>query len=135
MAEVLIVDDDQDIAEIAKVLLSGEGYEVRIAANGEEGLRALQERLPDVVLLDIEMPILDGPGMVYRMFIHDLGMDEIPVVLSSGAERAPEVAREIGTPYVLGKPFGYRALSRAIRQAITEGIPPRLMIPLEPQSP
>src|SRR5262245_34622692 len=124
MAEVLIVDDDRDIAEIAKVLLEGEGYEVRIAANGEEGMSALDRRLPDVVLLDIAMPLLDGPGMVYRMLVHDLGMEEIPIVLSSGAERAPEVAREIGTPYVLGKPYRYRALSDLIRQALAEGIPP-----------
>jgi DNA-binding NtrC family response regulator len=124
MAAFLIVDDDLDVAELLKQLLEEDGHEVRLANNGEEGLRQLAMRLPDVVLLDIQMPILDGPGMAYRMFIRDLGMEQIPIVLSSGAAYASAIAEEIGTPYRLGKPYGYDELSQIIQRALSERTAP-----------
>jgi CheY-like chemotaxis protein len=125
MPAVLIVDDDLDVAEIVRELLEGEGYQVRIAGDGKEGLKQLEAALPDAVLLDIEMPVLDGPGMAYRMFVRDAGMDLVPIVLSSGADYAPAIAREIGTPYMLAKPYQYKALSEVLQRAITERIAPR----------
>lgn len=125
MVAVLIVDDDVDVAEIVQQLLEGEGYDVRIAENGEEGLKQLEAELPEVVLLDVEMPVMDGPGMAYRMFVRDAGMDKIPIVLSSGAEYAPAIAREIGTPYVLAKPYEFRALSEVLQRALSERTVPR----------
>ena len=130
MATVLIVDDDVDVAELIQQLLESDGHQVRIAENGQEGLRQLEAGLPDVVLLDIEMPVLDGPGMAYRMFVLDAGKDLIPIVLSSGAEYAPLIAKEIGTPYVLGKPYRYEALSLMLERALSERIAPRPMTSL-----
>ena len=130
MATVLIVDDDLDIAELIQQLLEAEGYQVQLAGNGQEGLAQLELGLPDVVLLDIEMPVLDGPAMAYRMFVHDAGMDLIPIVLSSGAEYAPLIAKEIGTPYVLGKPYRFDVLSRVLKKALAERIVPRPMVSL-----
>ena len=124
MAGILIVDDDVEVAELIGQLLASDGHEVRLARNGEEGMAELAIRLPDVVVLDVEMPILDGPGMAYRMFIHDLGMERVPIVLSSGAAHAPVVAETIGTPYLLGKPYGYGALSSMVRKALAERIAP-----------
>src|SRR5690348_3010999 len=63
MADVLVVDDNLDISELLEALLAEEGHLVRVAHDGEEGLRALDERLSDVVILDVDMPVLDGPGM------------------------------------------------------------------------
>ena len=73
-----------------------EGHEVRVGYNGEDGLRLARERLPDMALLDVEMPLLDGPGMAHQMFIHDMGMELVPVVLLSGAVNLREVAAAVG---------------------------------------
>jgi CheY-like chemotaxis protein len=82
--DVLIVDDDMDMPDIIADLLQSQGHNVRVANDGEEGLKMLHDELPDVVVLDVEMPRLTGPEMVYRMIIEDSGLEGIPVLLVSG---------------------------------------------------
>src|SRR5262245_1012730 len=106
MAEILVVDDDLLTTEVMKELLQQQGHVVRVAANGAQGRAELLNRKPEVVVLDIEMPVLTGPDMAYRMFVLDLGLERIPIILSSGAADASTVAEAIGTPYVLDKPYG-----------------------------
>lgn len=125
MADILIVDDDRDVAELLGELLDSRGHTVRIASNGEEGIRELSHRAPDVVLLDVEMPILDGPEMAYEMFVRDCGLDEIPVVLLSGIVGLDYVARRVGTPYFLAKPYSTDAVMSLCDKALIERIPPR----------
>ncbi len=61
MQRILVVDDDPDFVEIARIVLERAGYEVDSAASGQEGLRALRAKLPDLVILDVMMQgILDG---------------------------------------------------------------------------
>ncbi|MBS2032297.1 MAG: response regulator [Deltaproteobacteria bacterium] len=120
MADLLIVDDDLDLAELLAEVLAQEGHEVRVAHDGEDGLARLTERRPDVVLLDVEMPQLDGPGMAYRMVVHDCGLEEIPIVLASGVADLREVASRVGTPYYLAKPFQLSALFRVLNLALEE---------------
>lgn len=120
MAEILIVDDERDLAEMLADMLVEHGHLVRIASNGDEGLRALALRHPDVVLLDVEMPLLDGPGMAYQMLVRDCGLEAIPLVLLSGVVGLPAVAARIGTPYFLAKPFAPRDVISLCEQAIRE---------------
>jgi len=124
MASLLVVDDDVDLADLLAELLAQEGHEVRLARDGEDGLARLAERHPDVLLLDVEMPQLDGPGMAYRMVVHDCGMEEIPIVLVSGVADLREVARRVGTPYFVSKPFQMPTLLRVLNQALEERTPP-----------
>src|SRR5262245_3546540 len=105
MADLLLVDDDLDLASVFEEFLQGEGHTVRTARNGAEGLVMLNERMPDLVILDIEMPVLDGPAMAYQMFLRDLGLDEIPILLISGIADLDRAAARVGTPYFLAKPF------------------------------
>ena len=121
---VLIVDDDIDLAWITAELLLQEGYDVRVARDGEEGLRLLRENMPDVLILDVEMPLLDGPSVAKRMLVEDCGLEEIPVVLVSGIADLAAVARRVGTPYVLGKPFDVGRLLAMVRSALAERRPP-----------
>jgi CheY-like chemotaxis protein len=125
MANVLIVDDNEEIAECLECLLKLEGHDVRVASHGEHGLLALTSRLPDLVILDVDMPILDGPGMAYRMFVDDCGREKIPIVLASAELRLPEIAARVGTPYYLGKPFDPTELMTLVNRALAEGTPPR----------
>jgi CheY-like chemotaxis protein len=67
LADVLIADDDADAVEALREVMTLEGHEVRVAYDGGEGLAALATRIPDVVLLDVEMPVLDGPDMANEM--------------------------------------------------------------------
>jgi DNA-binding response OmpR family regulator len=62
-AKILVVDDDPDITDALTVLLEGEGYEVISASDGEEGLARIKEENPDLVILDLLMPKLDGYGV------------------------------------------------------------------------
>jgi CheY-like chemotaxis protein len=119
MAKLLIVDDDLDVRETLAEFLSAHGYDIRTARHGEEGLRALASELPDVLLLDVEMPVMDGRAMAYRMQLHDAGLEHVPVVLFSGGVELPRVAREIRTPYYLVKPVDPAALLRTLERAGT----------------
>ena len=125
MADVLMVDDDYDLAAILGDVLTDLGHTVRLAPNGMHGVAALQRGLPDVVLLDIEMPVLDGPGMAYQMFLLDSGMENIPIVLISGYVDLAIIARRVGTPYFAPKPCPLDRILRLLDRALAERIPPR----------
>lgn len=124
MADLLVVEDDPDAGEALVAILRSHGHVVRIAYDGEHGLRLLSERLPDLALLDVEMPVLDGPGMVVRMFIRDAGLERVPIVLLSGVPDLRAVAARVGTPYYLAKPFPFAALDAMLGRALSERAPP-----------
>ena len=124
MAEVLIVEDDADAADALAEVLTIEGHAVRVAFNGEQGLRLLHERAPDLVLLDIEMPVLDGPGMATRMVVHDAGLEKVPIVILSGSPDVRQVAAQVGTPYFIGKPCTYPRLMDLVGRVLRERRPP-----------
>lgn len=124
MGDLLIIDDNVDIADLLEDMMLAEGHCVRVAHDGEAGLRALAERLPDLVLLDVDMPVLDGPGMAYRMMVEDCGKEQIPIVLISGTLDLPRIARTVGTPYHLPKPFDPDELLAVTGLALAERKPP-----------
>ncbi|HET7554392.1 MAG TPA: response regulator [Gaiellaceae bacterium] len=103
---VLIVDDDDRLREYVRVNLEMEGYTVREAGSAEEGMRVLDDSRPDLILLDVMMPRVDGWEMLQR--IHDRhGAGSMPVVMFSGKvdERAAGEAAERGAQGFIGKPF------------------------------
>jgi excisionase family DNA binding protein len=107
---VLIVDDDDKLREFVRVNLEMEGYTVREAASAREGLDALEEQSPDLVLLDVMMPEMDGWEML-RQLHERHGMGAIPVIVFSGQveEDAGEVAAR-GAQAFIGKPFSPQSL-------------------------
>lgn len=124
MADLLLVDDDDDLREVFVDLLEHEGHVVRTARNGCEGIHLLGQRVPDLIVLDVEMPVLSGPGMAYEVFLHDAGLEEIPILLTSGVKDLGNVARIVGTRYHLTKPFEVSALRAMLGKALTERTPP-----------
>ncbi len=129
MPAVLIVDDDDEILEALSELVASEGYLVRVAHDGVEGLERLASEPVDVILLDVEMPRLGGPEMAYEIFLRDAGMERIPIVLLSGRLGLSGVARRVGTPYFLAKPYTAEELFVVIDQALAEKTPPRPTFP------
>jgi excisionase family DNA binding protein len=107
---VLIVDDDERLREFVRVSLEMEGYTVREAASAQEGLDALEEQSPDLVLLDVMMPGMDGWEML-RQLHERHGVGAIPVIVFSGKvdEDANAVA-ERGAQAFIGKPFSPQTL-------------------------
>jgi excisionase family DNA binding protein len=107
---VLIVDDDDRLREFVRVNLEMEGYTVREAASAREGLEALEEQSPDLVLLDVMMPEMDGWEML-RQLHERHGVGAIPVIVFSGKveEDAGAVASR-GAQAFIGKPFSPQTL-------------------------
>jgi FixJ family two-component response regulator len=104
MANIFIVDDDVDSVDACRQLLESAGHCVRARHSGEEGLAALANAaLPDCLLLDVDMPMMNGPAMAHQMLLHDGGEERIPILLVSGRNDLPAVAARMGTPYFLAK--------------------------------
>jgi len=97
---------------------------VTSARDGQEGLQIASERMPDLVLLDVEMPVLDGPEMSYQLVLRDCGSEKIPVVLLSGTVGLERIAAAVGTPYYLQKPYDTEAVLAMVERALVERIPP-----------
>jgi excisionase family DNA binding protein len=116
---VLIVDDDARLREFVRVNLEAEGYEVREAGDGEEALAALGERSPDLILLDVMMPQVDGWETLRRIQEHT-GVGAIPVIMFSGQvdERSAAEAESRGAQGFIGKPFDPRSLIESTKQQL-----------------
>jgi excisionase family DNA binding protein len=116
---VLIVDDDERLREYVRVNLESEGYAVREAASAEDGLRVLEEATPDLVLLDVMMPQVDGWEMLRRVQERH-GVGTIPVVMFSGKVDAASLgeAASRGAAGFIGKPFDPKELIDQTKQLL-----------------
>jgi excisionase family DNA binding protein len=116
---VLIVDDDPKLREYIRVNLEMEGYSVKEAGSAEEGLGALEESTPDLVLLDVMMPEVDGWEMLRRVQERH-GVGGIPVIMFSGKvdEKAAAEATSRGAQGFIGKPFNPQELINQTKQLL-----------------
>jgi excisionase family DNA binding protein len=114
---VLLVDDDEKVRELVRINLEFEGYLVREAGSAEEGLSAIEEAKPDLVLLDVMMPQTDGWEML-RKIQEQYGAGAIPVVMFSGKvdEQALQQASTSGAQAFVGKPFDMQQLIEQTKQ-------------------
>jgi len=124
MANLLLVDDDPDMADAFAEVLRAEGHSVRMARDGQEGLSCLADGLPDLIICDVEMPLVSGPDMAHQILARDLGQELIPILLTSGVADLHRVAEKVGTPYFLGKPFTVAQLIDQLARALSERRPP-----------
>lgn len=102
---VLILEDDEQIATVLEDTLHEEGYEVRCVPNGWEGLALLARWSPDVILLDLMMPVMDGPS--FRAAQRELppATADVPVIVLSGARDARAQAEAMAAAAAIAKPF------------------------------
>ena len=119
---VLVVDDDPSIRGLIMAALKRDGYSFLEAPNGREALDLMRNEHPDVVVLDLMMPIVSGWD-VLRERADDTNLRRIPVIVVS-ANREPELANAVnqGICAFLPKPFDIRALSALVRSCM----PPEL---------
>ncbi len=116
---VMVVDDSLTVRKITSRLLVREGFKVTTAKDGVEGLEMLAGDIPDVILLDIEMPRMDGFEFT-RNLKADPRLSHIPIIMitSRMAEKHRERARELGVDLYLGKPYQEEELVRTLRDML-----------------
>jgi CheY-like chemotaxis protein len=113
MARILVVDDDPSIRALLTELLQDEGYAVQATSDGQQALAAVRLTPPDLILLDLTMPVLNGLG-VLRALRADAVLARVPVVvLTAGALPARAM---LGVQRVLAKPFDLHALLALVAQ-------------------
>jgi two-component system cell cycle response regulator DivK len=117
---ILVVEDQPDNRQIIRDMLADTGYEIAEAENGEEALAAITKQRPDLILMDIQLPIMDGYAATRRIKT-DPALKSIPVIAVtpyalSGEEKK---AREAGCDDYVPKPYSPRQLLAKIRQYLT----------------
>ena len=109
----MVVDDEQTIRTLLKRILESEGYEVILAADGNSALAMLEKREPDLVILDINMPGLNGFQVLERIRQHS----NVPVIMLTGIGEATALgnALSLGADDFVKKPFNVRELLARIK--------------------
>ena len=117
---VLVVDDSSTVIEAIRRALEDKQYRVVTARHGREAWGALQDLKPDIVVSDIEMPVLDGLGLL-RQIRSDIELANLPVILmTANAKALLEAGKHNGVSGVLAKPFEDRDLIGQIRFLLQE---------------
>jgi DNA-binding response OmpR family regulator len=118
MSTILIVDDDPDIRLLLRLELVAEGYDVVTANDGQQALDSIAASSPDLVLLDVMMPVLDGWGVLAALD-HEVAPPVI-VISGIGADRGAHIshALERGAVDFVGKPFEPAALGALVARVL-----------------
>src|SRR5205085_3990791 len=114
--KILVIEDDEYSRDALAHLLAAEGYEARSASDGESGLAKAHEMQPDVIVLDLNLPGIDGKQVI-QMIRNDGPLSDVPILIVTGDEdRAAQSAAELGAHGYLTKPVQFDNLLRAIDQ-------------------
>lgn len=111
---VLMVDDDAAIRNVVSLALGDEGFNVICAADGQEALEAIRRSQPDLILLDMRMPVMDG--WAFASAYRQEPPPHAPIVVLTAARDAAAVATEIGARECLAKPFDLDDLIACVRR-------------------
>lgn len=115
--KVLIIDDDHDIVHASHLRLKAHGYQTKAAYDGPSGLEMVTIYDPDLVLLDVRMPKMDGIGVLKRLK-SSCDTERIPVVMVSASVVDQDAALESGAAYFVRKPYDSDRFFAAIESAI-----------------
>jgi DNA-binding response OmpR family regulator len=118
--KITLIEDDREIARGLFVRLTAAGHQATVMHDGATGLAAAQASLPDVILLDLRLPDMDGFSVLRQLQQNDL-TKMIPVIIVSAntAERAKREALLLGAHSFVEKPFDFRKLMIAVERACT----------------
>lgn len=115
--KIFVVDDEEDILESLNRRLTADGYTVVTSTSGREAIQKVRQSDPDLLLVDIVLPDIDGPEVIQRLKNDPQGMDK-PVIFFSGIvskedKARPSSVKVAGQDYpALGKPFAYEDLTK-----------------------
>jgi two-component system response regulator ArlR len=104
MSKVAIIEDDQAISQMYRIKFETEGFEVEIADNGKLGLELVEKLKPDIILLDLMMPEMNGDEMLERLRKTSWGKDMKVVILTNmGEQEVPDRVKELGVSAIILK--------------------------------
>jgi len=117
MPSILIVDDDASLCELLGEYLRGQGFTIYTAADGQKGLRAFYEQKPDLVILDVTMPKLDGWETLKRL----REVSDAPVIMLTARDEEPNILRgfSLGADDYVTKPFSFAQLAARVKAVLT----------------
>ena len=120
---VLVVDDDQDIRQILCTLLQLSGFQTFEAIDGEDGLNKVREHQPDVIVLDVMMPVMDGITMCC-LLRQEPATAALPIIMLSGkaSSRDVQAGLDAGANKYLTKPTGLDDLIHCIHDVLRDGV-------------
>ena len=122
--KIIVVEDEPDLVDVVTYNLQREGYLVLAAQRGDEGLNLIRSERPDLVLLDLMLPGMDGLS-ICRQMKSDGSLSEIPIIIASakGEESDVVIGLEMGADDYLAKPFSPRELLARIKAVLRRGAP------------
>ncbi|HQO38579.1 MAG TPA: response regulator [Candidatus Omnitrophota bacterium] len=115
--KILVVDDEPDVRDYLKKRLEGRGYIVETAADGDEGLEAARQHVPDLILLDVLMPNKDGFSMLQELQA-DPALRRITVIMATAKSQTKDIyyGQDLGATDYLIKPIDFDVLLKYIRK-------------------
>jgi CheY-like chemotaxis protein len=121
MARVLLVEDEPSLGQVLTELLSDEGHEIRWASDGSKALQVLQSWRPDVIVLDLMMPVMDGWAFRAAQRRLPAALAGVPVIVVSGARELRATAESFGAAAAIAKPFELDDVATAVAAASQAG--------------
>ena len=119
MTKILVVDDEKDVVELLTFLLQKDGFNVVTASNGKEALDLVPKETPDLILLDVMMPEMDG-YTVQTQLMENPKTKEIPIIILTAKGQLKDVfAMSSNVKAYIEKPFDPKTLRAKIQEAIT----------------
>jgi urea transport system substrate-binding protein len=126
-ARILVVDDDPDMQDVMVLALEAGDYRVDRASNGQEALERVEESMPDLILLDMRMPVMDG--WAFSAELRRRHGHQVPIVVCTAAEDAQRRAREVEALGCLSKPFELEEMLHLVASVL-----PRCREPASPRA-
>jgi CheY-like chemotaxis protein len=126
MAHILLVEDDAEVVEMTRHLLTRDGHVIEVAGDGETAMVAYMTRRPDLILLDVFMPRIDGLRFAREVQSRFPG-DRTPIVVWTGAYEPESIGDLLATPHVLRKPTESAELIEVVKRALGNETKPRAL--------
>jgi two-component system, OmpR family, alkaline phosphatase synthesis response regulator PhoP len=130
MTKILLVDDEPDILQMVSLRLKANGYEVETAGNGEEGLEKAKANHPDLIVLDVMMPKMDG-YQVCRFLKKDTRYKKVPILMLTARAQGEDMslAEECGADGYAAKPFDPPEFLEKIKTLLDAGTQSQEKVP------
>ena len=121
MKKILIVDDEQDIVESLKFVLEVSGFMCYTAYNGEDGLRLAKEIMPDLIILDVMMPKING-YKISRLLKYDNQYKDIPIIMVTARSQMEDkmIGEETGVNEYITKPFELEQIVKKVEEYLND---------------
>lgn len=119
-SRILVVEDQEDVAQLIDVVLKGEGYTVAIARDGAQGLMLSRDWKPDLILMDIMLPGVDGGTLISRLR-REAETKDVPIIAMSASRTLRDRTPELEADALLSKPFDVDALLVQVNFLLARG--------------